>query len=514
MTHSAQHPSASANDASLRAGRYILALDQGTTSSREIVFDRSGKAVSSAQQEFRQIFLGPGHVEHDPEDIWSTQLTTAKEAIARAGISALDLAAIGVTNQRETTVLWDKATGTPIANAIVWQSRVTAPICDRLKAAGHEATFRKKTGLVVDAYFSGTKIKHLLDSYDGLRDRAARGEILFGTIDTFLIWRLTGGRCHVTDVSNASRTLIFNIHTMEWDDELLRLLDIPRAMLPEVRSSSEVYGQTDAALLGAAIPVAGVAGDQQAALFGQACFDPGSAKNTYGTGCFMLLNTGDQPVPSEKGLLTTVAWKIGGKTTYALEGSVFIAGAAVQWLRDGLKAITASADVEQLMSEVRDTDGVYLVPAFVGLGAPYWDPRARGVIVGLTRNSSIAHIARAAVDAMAYQTRDVLEAMQSESRLALTTLKVDGGAAANAMLLQFQADLLNVSVRRPVVGETTALGAAYLAGLAVGYWKGLDDVTNNWALDREFSPSMDAAVREKLYAGWKKAVTRSLDWES
>jgi glycerol kinase len=499
---------------SLRAGRYILALDQGTTSSRAIVFDRSGKAVSSAQQEFRQIFPGPGHVEHDPEDIWSTQITTAKEAIARAGIGALDIAAIGVTNQRETTVLWDKSTGTPIANAIVWQSRVTAPICDRLKAAGHEATFRKKTGLVVDAYFSGTKIKHLLDSYDGLRDRAARGEILFGTIDTFLIWRLTGGRCHVTDVSNASRTLIFNIHTMEWDDELLRLLDIPRAMLPEVRSSSEVYGQTDAALLGAEIPVAGVAGDQQAALFGQACFDPGSAKNTYGTGCFMLLNTGDQPVPSEKGLLTTVAWKIGGKTTYALEGSVFIAGAAVQWLRDGLKAITASADVETLMSEVRDTDGVYLVPAFVGLGAPYWDPRARGVIVGLTRNSSIAHIARAAVDAMAYQTRDVLEAMQSESRLSLTTLKVDGGAAANAMLLQFQADLLNVSVRRPVVSETTALGAAYLAGLAVGYWNGLDDVTNNWALDREFSPSMDAAVREKLYAGWKKAVTRSLDWES
>jgi glycerol kinase len=495
-------------------GRYILALDQGTTSSRAIVFDRSGKAVSSAQQEFRQIFPGPGHVEHDPEDIWSTQIATAKEAIARAGISALDIAAIGVTNQRETTVLWDKATGTPIANAIVWQSRVTAPICDRLKAAGHEATFRKKTGLVVDAYFSGTKIKHLLDSYDGLRDRAARGEILFGTIDTFLIWRLTGGRCHVTDVSNASRTLIFNIHTLEWDDELLRLLDIPRAMLPEVRSSSEVYGQTDAALLGAAIPVAGVAGDQQAALFGQACFDPGSAKNTYGTGCFMLLNTGDKPVPSEKGLLTTVAWKIGGKTTYALEGSVFIAGAAVQWLRDGLKAITASADVEKLMSEVGDTDGVYLVPAFVGLGAPYWDPRARGVIVGLTRNSSIAHIARAAVDAMAYQTRDVLEAMQSESRLSLTTLKVDGGAAANAMLLQFQADLLNVSVRRPVVSETTALGAAYLAGLAVGYWDGLDDVTNNWALDREFSPAMDATVREKLYAGWKKAVTRSLDWES
>jgi glycerol kinase len=495
-------------------GQFILALDQGTTSSRAIVFDRSGKAVSSAQQEFPQIFPGPGHVEHDPEAIWSTQLATAKEAIARAGLSALDIAAIGVTNQRETTVLWEQATGKPVANAIVWQSRVTAPICDRLKAAGHEATFRAKTGLVVDAYFSGTKIKHLLDSFDGLRDRAARGEILFGTIDTFLIWRLTGGVCHVTDVSNASRTLIFNIHTMEWDDELLQLLDIPRAMLPEVRSSSEIYGRTDPELFGASIPVAGDAGDQQAALFGQACFEPGSAKNTYGTGCFMLLNTGDKPVPSEKGLLTTVAWKIGGKTTYALEGSVFIAGAAVQWLRDGLKAITASADVEKLMSQVKDTDGVYLVPAFVGLGAPYWDPRARGVIVGLTRNSSVEHVARAAVDAMAYQTRDVLEAMQAESGLKLTTLKVDGGAAANAMLLQFQADLLDVSVRRPVVAETTALGAAYLAGLAVGYWQGFEDVTKNWALDREFRPAMAAAVREKLYAGWKKAVTRSLDWES
>ena len=514
MTPSTPHPSPSAGDASRRAGQFILALDQGTTSSRAIVFDRSGKAVSSAQQEFPQIFPGPGHVEHNPEDIWSTQLATAKEAIARAGISALDIAAIGVTNQRETTVLWEKASGKPIANAIVWQSRVTAPICDRLKAAGHEATFRSKTGLVVDAYFSGTKIKHLLDSFDGLRDRAARGEILLGTIDTFLIWRLTGGKCHVTDVSNASRTLIFNIHTMQWDDELLRLLDIPRAMLPEVRSSSEVYGQADPELFGAAIPVAGDAGDQQAALFGQACFEPGSAKNTYGTGCFMLLNTGDKPVPSEKGLLTTVAWKIGGKTTYALEGSVFIAGAAVQWLRDGLKAITASADVEQLMAQVRDTDGVYLVPAFVGLGAPYWDARARGVIVGLTRNSSIEHVARAAVDAMAYQTRDVLEAMQAESGLKLTTLKVDGGAAANAMLLQFQADLLDVSVRRPVVAETTALGAAYLAGLAVGYWDGFEDVTKNWALDREFRPAMDAALREKLYAGWKKAVTRSLDWES
>jgi glycerol kinase len=469
--------------------------------------------VSVAQQEFPQIFPGPGHVEHNPEDIWDTQLATAKEAIARAGISALDLAAIGVTNQRETTVLWEKATGKPIANAIVWQSRVTAPICDQLKAAGHEATFRKKTGLVVDAYFSGTKIKHLLDSFDGLRDRAARGEVLFGTIDTFLIWRLTGGKVHVTDVSNASRTLLFNIHTLQWDDELLRLLDVPRAMLPDVRSSSEVYGQTDPELFGAAVPVAGDAGDQQAALFGQACFEAGSAKNTYGTGCFMLLNTGTKPVPSEKGLLTTVAWQIGGETTYALEGSVFVAGAAVQWLRDGLKAIKASAEVENLMSEVPDTDGVYLVPAFVGLGAPYWDPRARGVIVGLTRNTQMAHVARAAVDAMAYQTRDVLEVMQVESGLPLTTLKVDGGAAANAMLLQFQADQLQVSVRRPVVAETTALGAAYLAGLAVGYWDGMDDVRNNWALDREFRPTMDAATRERLYAGWKKAVSRSLDWE-
>jgi glycerol kinase len=493
--------------------KFVLALDQGTTSSRAIVFDHAGKAVAIAQQEFPQIFPGPGHVEHDPEAIWATQLQTANDAISKAGITAADLAAIGVTNQRETTVLWEKATGKPIANAIVWQSRVTAPICDRLKADGHEPTFRKKTGLVLDAYFSGTKIKHLLDSNDGLRARAARGEILFGTIDTFLIWRLTGGKVHVTDVSNASRTLIFNIHTLQWDDELLKLLDIPRAMLPDVKSSSEIYGHTDPKLFGTAVAIAGDAGDQQAALFGQACFDAGSAKNTYGTGCFMLLNTGAKAVPSEKGLLTTVAWQIGGQVTYALEGSVFVAGAAVQWLRDGLEAIEASADVETLMATVTDTDGVYLVPAFVGLGAPYWDSRARGAIVGLTRNTKMAHIARATVDAMAYQTRDVLEVMQVESGLPLTTLKVDGGAAANAMLLQFQADLLNVTVRRPVVAETTALGAAYLAGLAVGYWESTDDVTANWALDREFRPAMPKATSEKLYAGWKKAVGRSLDWE-
>ncbi len=494
------------------ARKYVLALDQGTTSSRAIVFDRSGTAVAAAQQEFPQIFPSPGHVEHDPEAIWDSQIATAREAIARAGVPPADLAAIGVTNQRETTVLWERESGRPIGNAIVWQSRITAPICDRLKAAGHEPLFRERTGLVVDAYFSGTKIKHILDSTDGLRARAARGDVLFGTIDSFLIWRLTRGTRHITDVTNASRTLLFNIHTMEWDDELLQILDVPRAMLPEVRSSSEVYGETDPAIFGTAVPVAGIAGDQQAALFGQACFEPGAAKNTYGTGCFMLLNTGESPVPSQKGLLTTVAWKVGGRTTYALEGAVFVAGATVQWLRDGLKAIQSSAEVEALMRQVPDTDGVYLVPAFVGLGAPYWDPRARGIIVGLTRNSSMAHVARAAVDAMAYQTRDVLQIMQEEANLALTTLKVDGGAAANAMMLQFQADLLGVPVRRPVVAETTALGAAYLAGLAVGYWDGLDDVRNNWALDREFAPERPRAEMDRLYAGWTKAVSRSLAW--
>ena len=492
--------------------RYVLALDQGTTSSRAIVFDRAGTVVALAQQEFPQIFPSPGHVEHDPEAIWTTQLATAREALAKAGATASELAAIGVTNQRETTVLWDRDSGRPIANAIVWQSRITAPICDRLKADGHEPLIRRKTGLVVDAYFSGTKIKYLLDAHDGLRARAARGEVLFGTIDSFLIWRLTNGRCHVTDVSNASRTLLFNIHTMSWDDELLRILDVPRAMLPEVRSSSEVYGDCDASHFGSAVPIAGNAGDQQAALFGQACFESGSAKNTYGTGCFMLLNTGETPVPSHKGLVTTVAWRIGDRTTYALEGSVFVAGAAVQWLRDGLKAITASADVEGLMRQVPDTDGVYLVPAFVGLGAPYWDPRARGTIVGMTRNTTIAHVARAAVDAMAYQTRDVLEVMQEEAGLELMTLKVDGGAAANAMLLQFQADQLGCPVRRPVVGETTALGAAYLAGLAVGFWDGLDDVRRNWALDREFAPARPQSESDRLYAGWKRAVERSLAW--
>jgi glycerol kinase len=485
----------------------ILALDQGTTSSRAIVFSRDGRIVALAQQEFPQIFPKPGEVEHDPEAIWDSQLATAREAM-KAG----EVKAIGVTNQRETTVLWDKTTGKPVANAIVWQSRVSAYICDRLKADGLEPMIREKTGLVIDAYFSGTKIKHLLDTIPGLRDRAARGEVLFGTIESFLIWRLTGGKCHITDVSNASRTLIFNIHTMDWDDDLLKLLNIPRAMLPDVRGSSEVYGETSPELFGRAIPIAGAAGDQQAALFGQACFEPGTAKNTYGTGCFLLLNTGREPMASKGGLLTTVAWKMNGQVTYALEGAVFIAGAAVQWLRDGLRAIVSSADVERLSATVSDAGGVYLVPAFVGLGAPHWDPYARGLMIGMTRDTSIGHVARATVDAMAYQSRDVLNLMQEEAGLRLTSLKVDGGASANNQLLQFQSDLLNTPVRRPTVAETTALGAAYLAGLAIGYWQDLADVASNWALDREFTPTMDPATRATLTRGWDRAVQRSLGW--
>ncbi len=493
--------------------QYVLALDQGTTSSRSILFGREGRAVATAQREFPQIFPGPGLVEHDPEAIWSSQLATAREVLAKAGAGAKDVAAIGITNQRETTVLWDRHTGKPVANAIVWQSRVSAPICERLKAEGHEETFRSKTGLVVDAYFSGTKIKHLLDTVPGLRARAEKGDVLFGTVDTFLLWRLTGGKVHATDPSNASRTLLYDIHTLAWDDSLLKILGVPRAMLPQVRSSSEVYGQTEAGLFGGAIPVAGDAGDQQAATFGQACFTPGSAKNTYGTGCFMLLNTGGTPVASKNGLLTTVGWKVGRDVTYCLEGSVFIAGAVVQWLRDGLKVIASSPDVEALARAVPDSDGVYLVPAFVGLGAPYWDPYARGTIVGLTRNTTVSHVARAALDSMAFQTRDVLEAMQRDASLKLDHLKVDGGAAANTLLLQFQSDVLGVPVRRPVVAETTALGAAYLAGLAVGYWKDTADVVRNWALDREFTPAMAAGKRDERYARWLKAVARSRDWE-
>jgi glycerol kinase len=494
------------------SARFILALDQGTTSSRAIVFGHDGRVVSSAQQEFPQIFPAPGEVEHDPEAIWSSQLAVAQQALSRAGLGGSDVAAIGITNQRETTVLWDRHTGKPVANAIVWQSRVSAPICERLKGEGHEETIRRKTGLVVDAYFSGTKVRHLLDTVPGLRARAETGDILFGTVDTFLIWRLTGGQVHVTDVSNASRTLMFDIHSLDWDDELLRILGVPRALLPAVRSSSEVYGHTTPELFGVAVPVAAAAGDQQAATFGQACFEPGSAKNTYGTGCFLLLNTGSSPRVSANGLLTTVGWKLGDDVTYCLEGSVFIAGAVVQWLRDGLKAIRSSAEVEALAATVPHSDGVYVVPAFVGLGAPHWDPYARGIIAGLTRSTSIAHIARAAVESMAYQTRDVLDAMQKDAGLALAALKVDGGASANGALLQFQADLLGVPVRRPVVAETTALGAAYLAGLAVGYWQDTGDVTRNWALDREFVPALAEAERDRLYRGWTRAVGRSFDF--
>ena len=492
---------------------FILALDQGTTSSRAIVFGRDGRSRSAAQQEFPQIFPSPGHVEHDPEEIWFSQLSVARDALARAELQAKNIAAIGITNQRETTVVWERRTGHPVANAIVWQSRITAPICERLKQEGVEPLFHEKTGLVLDPYFSGTKIRHLLDTMPGLRDRAERGDVLFGTVDSYLLWQLTGGKVHATDVSNASRTLLFNLHTLDWDDELLRIMGVPRAMLPKVCASSEVYGETDPSLFGARIKIAGIAGDQQAALFGQACFAPGDAKNTYGTGCFLLMNTGPTPTVSKGGLLTTVGWQIGAKTTYCLEGAVFVAGAVVQWLRDGLRAIRSSSEVEALMSQVPDSGGVYFVPAFVGLGAPYWDPYARGLVVGLTRGSTIEHIARAAVESMAYQTRDVLDLMQQESGAALGSLKVDGGATVNSMLLQFQADLLRVPVRRPVVGETTALGAAYLAGLAVQYWKDLDDVRRNWALDREFTPAMDDERRDGLYRGWRKAVERSRRWE-
>jgi glycerol kinase len=491
---------------------YILALDQGTTSCRAIVFGRDGREVASDQQEFEQILPAPGIVEHDAEVIWETQLRVARGALQKAGLAAADIAAIGITNQRETTILWDRQTGRPIANAVVWQSRVTTPICEALKAAGHERTFREKTGLVIDAYFSGTKIKYLLDTVPNARQRAERGEILFGTVDTWLIWKLSGGRQHVTDVSNASRTLLFNIHTLDWDSELLALLEVPKAILPQVRSSSEVYGETEASMFGTPVPIAGCAGDQQAATFGQACFEPGSAKNTYGTGCFLLMNTGATPVASQNRLLTTVGWKIGDQATYCLEGAVFVAGAAVQWLRDGLGLLAASADVEKLAEQVPDTGGVYFVPALVGLGAPYWDPTARGTIVGITRGTSAAHIAWATIEAMAYQTRDLVEAMQRDAGVPLSGLRVDGGASVNNRLMQFQADLLDVPVCRPVVHETTALGAAYLAGLAVGYWKGLDDIRSNWALDREFKPQMSHEDRDRRYRQWQRAVERSMNW--
>ena len=494
--------------------QYILALDQGTTSSRAIVFGHDGRVVAGSQQEFQQILPKPGHVEHDPEAIWSSQLAVARQALASGGIAPSEIAAIGVTNQRETTILWERDSGKPVANAIVWQSRVSAGICDQLKRDGLEPTFTERTGLVVDAYFSGTKIKYLLDQQPGLRARAEQGEILFGTVDTFLIWRLTGGRCHITDFSNASRTLLFNIHTLQWDDDLLGVLDVPRAMLPEVLPSSYVYGETDPKWFGESIRIAGNAGDQQAATFGQACFETGSAKNTYGTGCFLLLNTGHEPIPSRNNLLTTIGWSLDGKVTYCLEGSVFIAGAVVQWMRDGLGLIEHSADIEQLAATVPDSDGVIIVPAFTGLGAPNWDPYARGAIFGITRGTTAGHLARAAVESMAFQTRDLLDAMRRDAGLDLKMLKVDGGASINNDLMQFQADLLDASVRRPVVAETTALGAAYLAGLAVGYWQDTGDITRNWVLDRQFDAKMDPQQRDRRYRRWQRAVDRTLRWET
>jgi glycerol kinase len=493
--------------------KYLLALDQGTSSSRAVVVSAEGRIVATAQREFRQILPAPGIVEHDPEDLWTSQLETAREALRRASLAPEDVAAIGIANQRETTILWDRATGRPIANAIVWQSRVTAGICEQLKADGLEPLFREKTGLVIDAYFSGTKIKHLLDAHGGLRARAERGEILFGTVDTWLLWRLTGGRRHVTDYSNASRTLLFNLRSLDWDDELLRILDIPRAMLPEVRPSSEVYGESLDAWFGRPIPIAALAGDQQAATFGQACFSPGAAKNTYGTGCFMLLNTGTTPVASKNRLLTTIGWGLDGSVTYCLEGSVFVAGAVVQWLRDGLGILKTSADVERLAASVPDSGGVYFVPAFVGLGAPYWDPFARGTILGLSRGTTAAHLARAAVESMAYQTRDLAEAMQEDLGRPLAELKVDGGASVNDALMQFQADVLGVEVVRPVSSETTALGAAYLAGLAVGVWGGTAEIAAQWTLDRRFQPTLSSPRRDALYARWREAVSRSRDWD-
>jgi glycerol kinase len=494
--------------------KHVLALDQGTTSSRAIVFDDRSTIVAVAQKEFTQHFPKPGWVEHDAEEIWSTQLGVAAEAVAKAGLQPTDLAAIGITNQRETAVVWDRKTGKPVYHAIVWQSRQTAAICDDLKARGLEPKFRHKTGLVIDAYFSGTKVKWILDNVPGAREKANKGELLFGTVDSWLIWKLTGGAVHLTDYSNASRTLMYNIHELRWDDELLAELTVPKSMLPEVRGSSEVYGKTSPEVfLGAAVPIAGAAGDQQAALFGQTCFKPGMAKNTYGTGCFMLMNTGDKLHESKNGLLTTIAWGLDGKVEYALEGSIFVAGSAVQWLRDGIRIVEDARDTEYVASKIADTDGVYVVPAFVGLGAPYWDMKARGAILGITRGTRRAHIVRATLNAMAYQTRDVLSAMQADSHIELKALKVDGGAVANNILMQFQADILGVPVARPQITETTALGAAYLAGLAVGVWQDKDALTKTWKLDRMFEPSMEPARSSRLYRGWQKAVKRAMDWE-
>jgi glycerol kinase len=492
--------------------QYILSFDQGTTSSRAIIFDKKGAIISVAQKEFEQIFPKPGWVEHNANEIWSTQLGVAAEAITKAGLTVKDIAAIGITNQRETTVVWDKSTGQPVHNAIVWQDRRTAAFCDSLKSQGIDKSIQQKTGLVVDAYFSGTKIKWILDHVPGAREKAGRGELCFGTIDSWLLWKLTNGQVHATDVSNASRTMLFNIHTLQWDEELLRIMDIPASMLPEVKSSSEVYGHTQNILSAHNIPIAGIAGDQQAALFGQMCTQPGMVKNTYGTGCFMLMNTGGRAVPSSNNLLTTVAWKVNGETQYALEGSVFIAGAVVQWLRDGLQIIRSSAEVETLAATVKNSEGVYVVPAFAGLGAPYWNQHARGTMVGLTRGTTRAHIARAALESIAYQTMDVLKAMEADSGIAIKELRVDGGATANDLLMQFQSDLLDTKVIRPTIIETTALGAAYLAGLAVGFWSSMEDISRQWQEEKTFVPAMSEAQRDELSKGWKKAVNAALSW--
>ena len=492
---------------------YILTIDQGTTGSTVLLVDKLGNVCAKAYSEFAQHYPKPGWVEHDPELIWTVTLRVVQEAIRTAKIQPTQIRGIGITNQRETTVLWDKETGKPVHNAIVWQCRRTAHICEELRAQGLEWRIREKTGLVLDAYFSGTKVKWILDNVPGVRVRAEAGEILFGTIDTWLLWKLTGGKVHATDYSNASRTMLYNIKDLCWDEEILAALDIPAQILPEVKPSSYCFGMTEASLLGAEIPIGGIAGDQQAATFGQGCFERGMAKNTYGTGCFMLMNVGDTPVQSANGLLTTIAWGIDGKGEYALEGSVFIAGAAIQWLRDALELFKNSADSEALAVEVSDTEGVYFVPAFTGLGAPYWDMYARGGILGLTRGTGKAHITRAALEAMAYQTRDLLEAMQKDSNVTLQELKVDGGASANNLLMQFQADMLNTRVSRPTIVETTAMGAAFLAGLAVGFWQDRNAIAALMQLDRVFAPTMEVKRREKLYGGWKKAVERTLSWE-
>ena len=492
--------------------QFILSFDQGTTSSRAIIFDKKGSIIASAQKEFTQIFPQPAWVEHDANEIWSTQIGVAAEAISKAGLGVKEIAAIGITNQRETTVVWDKTTGTPIYNAIVWQDRRTADFCDSLKSQGHALMIQQKTGLIIDAYFSATKLKWILENVDGVSQKLANGDLLFGTIDTWLLWKLTNGLVHATDVSNASRTMLFNIHTLEWDKELLALFNIPESVLPTIKSSSEVYGHTQNVLAAHSIPIAGMAGDQQAALFGQQCTHPGMVKNTYGTGCFMLMNTGTKPVQSTNHLLTTVAWQINGETQYALEGSVFIAGAVVQWLRDGLKIIRSAAEIETLAATVETTEGVYIVPAFAGLGAPYWNQHARGTIVGITRGTNSGHIARAALESIAFQTMDLLKAMEADSGIAIKELRVDGGATANNLLMQFQSDLLQTKVIRPITVETTALGAAYLAGLAVGYWWDTNEIQELWQKERTFTPAMNVEYKQQLAAGWAKAVGAAMSY--